>query len=94
MPRSLGLMDSLTGGGDLQKQIDELEGEIRDADRSMNIMRTNRSAYIDDIVNSVDGIDSSLANMKEKLMMKINSIKAIINKFDTENSIPDADSLG
>ena len=87
-------MDSLTGGGDLQKQIDELEGEIRDADRSMNIMRTNRSAYIDDIVNSVDGIDSSLANMKEKLMMKINSIKAIINKFDTENSIPDADSLG
>ena len=84
----------MPGGNDeLKKEIEELEGEIRDADRSMRMMRMGRRNNVDDIVNSVDGIDSALAQMKEKLMMKINSIKAIINKFDTENSIPDPDSL-
>ena len=81
------------GGDELKKEIEELEGEIRDADRSMRMMRMGRRNNVDDIVNSVDGIDSALAQMKEKLMMKINSIKAIINKFDTENSIPDPDTL-
>ena len=86
-------MPGLGGNDDLKKQIEELEGEIRDADRSMRMMRMGRRNNVDDIVNSVDGIDSALAQMKEKLMMKINSIKAIINKFDTENSIPDPDTL-
>ena len=87
-------MDALGGGNkQLEKEIEELEGEIRDADRSMRMMRMGRRNNIDDIVNSVDGIDSALAQMKEKLMMKINSLKAIINKFDSENSIPNPDEL-
>ena len=88
------MMDALGGGNkQLEKEIEELEGEIRDADRSMRMMRMGRRNNIDDIVNSVDGIDSALAQMKEKLMMKINSLKAIINKFDSENSIPNPDEL-
>ena len=87
-------MDALGGGNkQLEKEIEELEGEIRDADRSMRMMRMGRRNNIDDIVNSVDGIDSALAQMKEKLMMKINSLKAIINKFDSENRIPNPDEL-
>ena len=87
------LMLGMGGDKELKKEIEELEGEIRDADRSMRMMRMGRRNNIDDIVNSIDGIDNALAQMKEKLMMKINSIKAVINKFDSENSIPDIHDL-
>lgn len=78
---------------ELVKEIELLEGEIRNMDRQMMIMRMNRGSFVDEILGSVDDIDSALADMDEKLMMKVNALKAIINKFDSENSIPDPDSM-
>ena len=78
---------------ELVKEIELLEGEIRNMDRQMMIMRMNRGSFVDEILGSVDDIDGALADMDEKLMMKVNALKAIINKFDSENSIPDPDSM-
>ena len=83
----------MPGSDDLKKQIEELDADIRSDNQSMSMMRINRAAFVDDITLSVDGIDGALATMREKLMMKINSIKAIINKFDLENDIPNPDDL-
>ena len=62
-------------------------------DRQMMLMRMSRGGYVDQILVSLDDVDSAVADMDSKLNMKINSIKAVIKKFDVHNSIPNPDTL-
>lgn len=84
-------MDAASGKPDpeLEEELESLEMDVKLLDRRMMIMRMNRSAFVKMIWGSVDRIDDALSDMDEKLMMKVNMIKSILNKYDSEDQVPD-----
>lgn len=53
-------------------------------DREMMIKRNSRGSYADDIFSTIDDIRSAISNMDERLMMKINQIKSVVKKYESE----------
>ena len=77
----------------MEQELEDVKAEIASNDNKMFVLRSQRSSYIDDIVSSTDNINSSLESFEARIMMKVNSLKAIINKFDAEDHVPDKDDV-